>query len=255
MSRTAIISVDGHVKASRAGYRDYVEQQYLEDFDRWVKAADDAGLPDAGNLNPAFGVDAQWDSDKRLPAGECRCGRRGPVPQRSAVPGESTRGLRPHAESRTGCCRTPGLQPVARRLLCPGSRATGRPGRDLLRRHRPGRRGRPMGQGARPGRDHDAAAQPWRHLLLRSRPRPGLASHPGSGLTDQPARRRQHPGLRPRGIRRDDDGHGGERVLLEPVAVDAHLGRCVRPLPRLACVTSRPRRTCWSPRSSISTAS
>ena len=66
MSRTAIISVDGHVKASRAGYRDYVEQQYVEDFDRWVKAADDAGLPDAGNLNPTFGVDAQWDSDKRL---------------------------------------------------------------------------------------------------------------------------------------------------------------------------------------------
>jgi predicted TIM-barrel fold metal-dependent hydrolase len=66
MSRTAIISVDGHVKASRAGYRDYVEQQYLDDFDRWLQAAEEAGLPDAGNLNPAFGVDAQWDSDKRL---------------------------------------------------------------------------------------------------------------------------------------------------------------------------------------------
>ena len=50
------------------GYRDYVEQQYLDDFDVWVKAADDAGLPDAGNLNPAFGVEAQWDSDRRLDA-------------------------------------------------------------------------------------------------------------------------------------------------------------------------------------------
>jgi predicted TIM-barrel fold metal-dependent hydrolase len=68
MSRTAIISVDGHVKAPRAGYRDYVEQQYLDDFDEWVRAAEDAGLPDAGNLNPAFGVEAQWDSDKRLHA-------------------------------------------------------------------------------------------------------------------------------------------------------------------------------------------
>ena len=58
MSRTAIISVDGHVKASRAGYRDYVEQQYLDDFDRWLQAAEESGLPDAGNLNPAFGVDA-----------------------------------------------------------------------------------------------------------------------------------------------------------------------------------------------------
>jgi predicted TIM-barrel fold metal-dependent hydrolase len=68
MGRTAIISVDGHVKASRAGYRDYVEQQYLDDFDAWVKAAHDAGLPDAGNLNPAFGEEAQWDSDRRLEA-------------------------------------------------------------------------------------------------------------------------------------------------------------------------------------------
>ena len=68
MSRTAIISVDGHVKAPRAGYREYVEQQYLEDFDRWLQAAEEAGLPDAGNLNPAFGVEAQWDSDRRLQA-------------------------------------------------------------------------------------------------------------------------------------------------------------------------------------------
>ena len=66
MSRTAIISVDGHVKASRAGFRDYVEQQYLEVFDEWVGAAEAAGMPDAGNLNPAFGLDSQWDSDKRL---------------------------------------------------------------------------------------------------------------------------------------------------------------------------------------------
>ena len=34
MSRTAIISVDGHVKASRAGYREYFEQQYLDDVRR-----------------------------------------------------------------------------------------------------------------------------------------------------------------------------------------------------------------------------
>jgi predicted TIM-barrel fold metal-dependent hydrolase len=68
MSRTAIISVDGHVKASRAGYREYVEQQYLDDYDQWVKAAEEAGLPDVGNLNPEFGVEAQWDSDQRVRA-------------------------------------------------------------------------------------------------------------------------------------------------------------------------------------------
>lgn len=68
MKPMAILSVDGHVKASRAGYRDYVEQAYLDDFDEWVKAEEAAGMPDSGNLNHAFGPDAQWDSDKRLSA-------------------------------------------------------------------------------------------------------------------------------------------------------------------------------------------
>jgi predicted TIM-barrel fold metal-dependent hydrolase len=68
MTRTAIISVDGHVKASRAGYRDYIERAHLDEYDASVKAAEDAGLPDAGNLNPDYGFDAQWDSDRRLEA-------------------------------------------------------------------------------------------------------------------------------------------------------------------------------------------
>src|SRR5262245_16905515 len=66
MERVAIISVDGHVKAPRAGYRDYMEQQYLEDFDAWLRAEEEAGLPDAGNLKAELGVEAQWDSDRRL---------------------------------------------------------------------------------------------------------------------------------------------------------------------------------------------
>jgi predicted TIM-barrel fold metal-dependent hydrolase len=68
MERMAIISVDGHVKASRAGYRDYFEQQYLDAFDEWVAAQEAAGVPDAGNLNYEFGVESQWDSDRRLAA-------------------------------------------------------------------------------------------------------------------------------------------------------------------------------------------
>jgi predicted TIM-barrel fold metal-dependent hydrolase len=68
MTRTAIISVDGHVKAPRAGYREYVEHRYLDDFDEWLAASEQQGLPDAGNLNPEFGVEAQWDSDLRLEA-------------------------------------------------------------------------------------------------------------------------------------------------------------------------------------------
>jgi predicted TIM-barrel fold metal-dependent hydrolase len=66
MERMAILSVDGHVKASRAGYRDYIEKAHLADFDEWVKAEEASGMPDSGNLNFAFGIDAQWDSDKRI---------------------------------------------------------------------------------------------------------------------------------------------------------------------------------------------
>jgi predicted TIM-barrel fold metal-dependent hydrolase len=66
MAKTAIISVDGHVKASRAGYRDYIQARFLEAYDEWVRGAEEAGIPDAGNLNPEYGAGAQWDSDRRL---------------------------------------------------------------------------------------------------------------------------------------------------------------------------------------------
>jgi predicted TIM-barrel fold metal-dependent hydrolase len=66
MAKTAIISVDGHVKASRAGYRHYIQGRFLEAYDDWVRAEEEAGMPDAGNLNPEYGTDAQWDSARRL---------------------------------------------------------------------------------------------------------------------------------------------------------------------------------------------
>jgi predicted TIM-barrel fold metal-dependent hydrolase len=62
----AIISVDGHVKASRAGYRSHVEKKYLDTFDEWVRSEEEAGIPDAGNLNPEIGLEGQWDSQHRL---------------------------------------------------------------------------------------------------------------------------------------------------------------------------------------------
>jgi predicted TIM-barrel fold metal-dependent hydrolase len=65
MAQTAIISVDGHVKASREGYRDYVAERYLETFDEQLKALQASGMPDAGNMNPGIGVEVQWDSDLR----------------------------------------------------------------------------------------------------------------------------------------------------------------------------------------------
>ena len=66
LAKTAIISVDGHVKASRAEYRDYLPSQYLDEYDEQVKAAEQAETPDAGNLHPDLVPDHQWDSDLRL---------------------------------------------------------------------------------------------------------------------------------------------------------------------------------------------
>jgi predicted TIM-barrel fold metal-dependent hydrolase len=68
MGQMAIISVDGHVKASRALYRGYVERSFLDTFDDWVRAQEAAGVPDTGNVNPAFDVSVQWDSERRLEA-------------------------------------------------------------------------------------------------------------------------------------------------------------------------------------------
>ena len=66
MSKTAIISVDGHVRASRSDYRNYVEKQYLDVFDEWVRAEEAAGAPESGNLSPSLDPTSQWDSDLRL---------------------------------------------------------------------------------------------------------------------------------------------------------------------------------------------
>jgi predicted TIM-barrel fold metal-dependent hydrolase len=66
MTKAAIVSVDGHVRGSRSVYRDYIDEKFLDEFDSWVRAEEASGMPDAGNLDPQLGVDAQWDSDRRL---------------------------------------------------------------------------------------------------------------------------------------------------------------------------------------------
>jgi predicted TIM-barrel fold metal-dependent hydrolase len=63
MGRVAIISVDGHVKAPREGYRDYIDPKWRAAFDDWLKSFD--GMPD-GFVRPEFGEDAQWDPTRRV---------------------------------------------------------------------------------------------------------------------------------------------------------------------------------------------
>jgi predicted TIM-barrel fold metal-dependent hydrolase len=63
MGRAAIISVDGHVKAPRAAYREYIDPKWRDAFDDWLKSLD--GTPD-GFVRPEFGEDAQWDPKRRV---------------------------------------------------------------------------------------------------------------------------------------------------------------------------------------------
>ena len=66
MSKAAIISVDGHVRASRSEYRNYVEKRYLDAFDAWAAAEEAAGAPESGNLSAGLDATSQWDSDLRV---------------------------------------------------------------------------------------------------------------------------------------------------------------------------------------------
>jgi predicted TIM-barrel fold metal-dependent hydrolase len=73
VARTAIISVDGHVRASRSDYRAYIEEQHLDAFDEWVRSQEAAGAPESGNLSPGLEPTSQWDSDLRLKDMETQC--------------------------------------------------------------------------------------------------------------------------------------------------------------------------------------
>ena len=80
MGRVAIISVDGHVKAPREGYRDYIDPKWRGAFDEWLQGFE--GMPD-GFVRAELGEDAQWDpkTARRRPRAPGRDGR-GPVRER-----------------------------------------------------------------------------------------------------------------------------------------------------------------------------
>lgn len=63
--RVGIISVDGHVAPSRVAYRDYLDPEFRDDYDRWTTACEQDGRP-PGGLHPDFDPAVQWDSDLRL---------------------------------------------------------------------------------------------------------------------------------------------------------------------------------------------
>ncbi len=58
--------MDGHVRASRSDYRNYVEKRFLDAFDDWARAEEAAGAPESGNLSAGLDPTSQWDSELRL---------------------------------------------------------------------------------------------------------------------------------------------------------------------------------------------
>ena len=171
MTKTAIISVDGHVKASRSTYRDYVERQYLDAFDDWVRAAEASGRPDAGNMQPDLGPESQWDLGRRMADLETQ-GVVAEVLFPNGVPFQANR------LDDSGQAMDPELTKAGKAIynrwladLCAesGGRLAGQ-ALVVVRRRRPGGGRRPLGEGARARRDHDAGPVSRRHLLLR----PGL---------------------------------------------------------------------------------
>ena len=232
MERTAIISVDGHVRASRSDYRDYIEQRYLDAFDEWIRSQEAAGAPESGN-QPGLDPTSQWDSELRLKDMESQ-GVVAEVLFPNGLPFQS----RPPTTS--GPFSDPELDRQARlaynRWLADFCAQT------------PGRRAgqalvsfddvdlavarRPLGQGARAGRRHDAGPAARWHLLLRPRPRPGVGRLRGGRPADQPARRVRRAGLRPAGVRRHHDVGARALLLLGPVPVADDPGRRLRALPR-----------------------
>ncbi len=54
--------MDGHVKAPRAKYRDYIDPGFRDQFDKWLARVD--GTPD-GFVRPQM-EDGQWDPNRRL---------------------------------------------------------------------------------------------------------------------------------------------------------------------------------------------
>jgi predicted TIM-barrel fold metal-dependent hydrolase len=63
MARVAIISVDGHVKAPRADYRQYIAPKWRSAFDAWLHDVEGTG---DGFVGAAHGESMQWNARQRV---------------------------------------------------------------------------------------------------------------------------------------------------------------------------------------------
>jgi predicted TIM-barrel fold metal-dependent hydrolase len=72
VNRTAIISVDGHVKAPLRGYREYLDPGVRERFDDYAQSLEDSGAAEVSNIGFDYDRATQWDSDARWSALEAK---------------------------------------------------------------------------------------------------------------------------------------------------------------------------------------
>ena len=161
MARTAIISVDGHVRASRRDYRNYVEKQYLDVFDEWLELQEAAGAPEHGGLRPGLDATSQWDSQLRLKDMESQ-GVVAEVLFPNGLPFQTRPGGRHRCllGPRDRSSGPDGVQPMAGGFLRADARAACGSGPRLLRRRRAGGGRHPLGQRTWAGRRHDAGPAP-----------------------------------------------------------------------------------------------
>ena len=207
----------------------------LDVFDDWVARGGSGRRARERQPEPGLDPTSQWDSDLRLKDMESQ-GVVAEVLFPNGLPFQAQAGGRRRLvrRPRDRPAGAPGLQPLAGRLLRADPGPPGRPGPRLLRRRRPGGRGHPLGQGARPGRRHDARPAARRDLLLRPRARPGLGRLRRGRPARQPARRLGCAGLRAARVRRHHDPGARALLLLGALAVADDPGRRVRALPRPA---------------------
>ena len=215
MSKTAIISVDGHVRASRSDYRNYVEKQLPRRLRRLGREREEAaGAPESGNLSAgprpdvAVGLGPPTEGH-----GEPGSRGRGAVPERSALPDKAggrraARSPTPSSTARRGWPTTAGWPTSARRrrAVGPARRSMSFDDVELAVGDIHWAKEHGLGGVMMP------ALLPGGTFFFDPALDPVWAACVEVGLPDQPARRYRGAGLRAARVRRHHDA--GSRALL-----------------------------------------
>ena len=246
MNRVAIISVDGHVKAPRAAYRDYIERKYLDRSTNGSRRS--TAPPTASSAAPSARTRSGIRSGGS-PIWRARGGRRGPLLERPPFAGRARR-LRPRPRDH----RARASMAYNRWLVdfCPARRGVPVVRRwSLLHDVDQAVADIHWGEGAGPRRSSCRRCTSDRGSS--SIPRSTRSGRRGGGVAVEPARRALAQLRLPApGVLGVHGPVGRALVLLGSVAVAAHPRRRLRALPRAEARLHRDRgvvdRRSWSAR-------